>query len=693
MLTVDKYGRIRRAHRDGMNIREIARQFHHSRYKIREVLQGAGEPPKYRRRETQHFPKLALVLDRILEILQGDETAPPKQRHTAMRLFERLRDEHGYTGGYDTVRRFVKQHRGKQQETFIPLDHAHGQRMEADFGKIYVDFPEGRKQVSVLILVWSCSNAPFAMALPTERTESILEGMKQGFEFFGCIPREVWWDNPKTVAEELLIGRDRRMNPRYAAFASHYAFEPLFCMPASGNEKPVVENRVKTMQRRWGTPVPTARDMDELNVSLRQNCVKDQLRPATAAGINAANRKLNADEIAAGEIITSEMTAVGDSKVEVTKIKIMISEEAIADASVASNLTIGDVLKLDIRQSAALPRHPFEACVRSPVTVDKYQMVRFDKVGYSVPRQMAFKAVTVKGFINHVEVIHNEKLVATHVRNYEKGSEILDPLHYLITLTRRPGALDHANVYRDWQLPECFVELRSSLEQRHGVRSGVRHFVRVLQLLSDHSVPEVATVIEQLRGSGAADADRIIRRVESSSTRALNSHQADLHGLVRSDVTNVKVPSPGLTHFDSLLVSASVMKADLLQGSSHEQINIASLTIGFGQRHVAAEIESETASITNHRPRIREAGSRSIIVESDVRTVSAATDRTGGHGSSVERFAGPHQAGESASGEGSGQLRLLSDSVAEQAEDSGTGTRRMDHESFEHLPAGSAGNG
>lgn len=665
MLTVDKYGRIRRAHRDGMSIREIARQFHHSRYKVREVLNGGGEPPKYRRRETQNFPKIALVLDRIREILKVDETAPPKQRHTAMRLFERLRDEHGYVGGYDTVRRYVKQHRGKLRETFIPLDHAHGQRMEADFGKIYVDFPEGRKQVSVLILVWSCSNAPFAMALPTERTESILEGMKQAFEFFGCVPREVWWDNPKTVAEELLIGRDRRMNPRYAAFASHYAFEPLFCMPASGNEKPVVENRVKTMQRRWGTPVPTAKNMDELNVSLRQNCVKDQSRPATTAGVNATSSKTNASEIADGKIITSHSTGDDETDVEAASSELTIIEEPIAEPSSNAKLTIGDVLKLDIQRSAVLPRHPFEACVRSAVTVDKYQMVRFDNIGYSVPRQMAFKAVTVKGFINHVEVIHNEKLVATHTRSYENGREILDPMHYLTTLTRRPGALDHSNVYRDWQLPECFTELRSRLEQRHGVRGGVRHYVRVLQLLSDHSVPQVATAIEQLRDAGDADADRIIRRVESSSTRALNSPQADLHGLVRSDVTNVKVPSPGLSHFDSLLASASVMKADLSQGSSHGKINDSSHAVRIGQRHAAAEIQSEAASPANDQPRIREAGSGSIVVESDVRTVSAATNRTGGHGSSVERSAGTDQAGKSSSGEGSGQLRLLCDSISE----------------------------
>ena len=654
MITVDEYGRIRRAHRDGMSIREIARQFHHSRYKIREVVRGGGEPQRYRRRETQNFPKLALVLDRIREILKADESAPPKQRHTAMRMFERLRDEQGYKGGYDTVRRFVRQHRAEKRETFIPLDHAHGRRMEADFGKIYVDFPEGRRQVSVLILVWSCSNAPFAMALPTERTESILEGMQQGFEFFGCVPREVWWDNPKTVAEELLIGRDRRMNPRYAAFASHYAFEPLFCMPASGNEKPVVENRVKTLQRRWSTPVPAAKNMDELNIFLRECCMNDQSRPATAAGVNA-------------------------TPVEAT----------ISATSAASKLTIADVLKLDIQQSAALPRHSFEACVRHPVMVDKYQMVRFDNVGYSVPRQVAFKTVTVKGFVNRVDVVQDDKLVATHVRSYANGSEILDPLHYLTTLTRRPGALDHSNVYRDWQLPECFAELRSRLEQRHGVRSGVRHFVRVLQLLSDHTVAQVATAIELLRGSDAADADRIIRRVESSSTRQQNSHQADLHGLVRSDVTNVKVPSPGLTHFDSLLASASVMKADFSQGDLYDQTNDSSNTIRIRQRQAAAEIESAATEIAHDRTRIRKAGSGSVVVESDVRAVSAETDRTGSSGPSVERAADSNQAGESAGGKGSGQLRLFCDPVSEQTEDSGTGTRRMDHQSFERLPAGS----
>ena len=144
MLTVEDYGRIRRAHRDGMSIREIARTFNHSRRKVREVLKGSGEPKTYRTRQSQPSPRLGPFHESILQILQEDQDAPPKQRHTATRIFERLRDEHGYEGSYSTVRRFIIKNRQQQKETFIPLDHLAGQRIEADFGEIQVDFPEGR---------------------------------------------------------------------------------------------------------------------------------------------------------------------------------------------------------------------------------------------------------------------------------------------------------------------------------------------------------------------------------------------------------------------------------------------------------------------------------------------------------------------------------------------------------------------
>ncbi len=211
MLTVDDYGRIRCAHRSGMSIREIARKYHHSRRKIRHAL-AESEPRPYTRRRAPPAPKLdpyKPFIDAILE-RDKDPVTPRKQRHTAMQIYRRLRAEQDYPGAYDSVRRYVRQKRRLERETFIPLEHEPGGRVECDFGHIGIDLPTGRRRVPVLVMTWSYSGFPFAIALPNERVESILHGMVEGLEFFGCVPREVWWDNPKTVVTEIRGGRERQ---------------------------------------------------------------------------------------------------------------------------------------------------------------------------------------------------------------------------------------------------------------------------------------------------------------------------------------------------------------------------------------------------------------------------------------------------------------------------------------------------
>ncbi|HLJ92937.1 MAG TPA: IS21 family transposase [Gemmataceae bacterium] len=259
MVRVDEYARIRRARRvDKMSIRELSRRFHHSRRKIREILGQAEPKPYQRRRLSSMVDPLKPVIDAILH---ADAEAPPKQRHTAAKIFRRLQAEYNYGGSYDRVRLYIAAQQRHERQTFIPLDHDPGQRLEADFGHIYVAFPEGRRQVPVLLLTWAYSNCPFAIALPSERTEAILHGMVEGFTFFGCVPREVWWDNPKTVVPHILVGRQRQLHERYQALSSHYTFEPLFCRVRQPQEKPHVEGRVRHLQRDWATPVPQMRDL------------------------------------------------------------------------------------------------------------------------------------------------------------------------------------------------------------------------------------------------------------------------------------------------------------------------------------------------------------------------------------------------------------------------------------------------
>ena len=128
----------------------------------------------------------------------------------------------------------------------------------------------------------------------------------------------------------------------------------------------------------------------------------------------------------------------------------------------------------------------------------------------------------LKGYIDRVEIVAEGQVVAAHRRSYGKRERVLDPLHYLATLERRPAAVDHAPVYRDWKLPEAFVAYRRQLERRHGPTSGVRHFARILQLLGQHPAARIAAAIAACHGRALWDADSVaaqaIRLAKSEAT-------------------------------------------------------------------------------------------------------------------------------------------------------------------------------
>lgn len=532
MLTVDDYGAIRRARRDGMSIRQIARTFHHSRRKVRQVF-AEPEPRPYTRTNDRLAPVLGPFHAVIDQIQIGDQDAPLKQRHTAAQVFRRLRDEQGYNGGYAQVQRYLRRHRVQQQETFIPLGHLPGRRLEADFGHIHVDFPDGRRLVSFLVTTWAYSNAPFVMALPFERTEAILEGMVAAFDFFECVPDEVWWDNPKTVATLVLQGRERRLHPRYAALAAHYAFDPHFCMPARGNEKPDAESTVKAVQRRFATPVPRVAGLDELNTFFRKRCEAERERTVQSLF---------------GPFVIKDRFA--------------------EDRAVASDL----------------PPHRFDPCViHQAVVVDKYQTVAYDTNRYSVPRPFAFQAVTVKGYVDRVVIVSRGQAVARHARSHQRHVMVLDPLHYLATLDRKPGSLDHAPVFRDWELPAGFAAFRTALEQEHGATAGGRRYARALQLLIEHPLARVREAIEFCMQSDQISVESVARRArvlaEIAAPAAGTQPPPDAAAPLQ-----VHVPLPDLSRFDQLLGGRETHETshcDVYRTTDYDQFTEAPISVFF----------------------------------------------------------------------------------------------------------------
>jgi hypothetical protein len=204
MLTVDHYAQIRLLGRDGWTIQQIASHLTHSPKRVLKTLRHSEPPPPPVTRSCPVFGPFRAIVDALVA---GDTKTPPKQRHSAPQIFRLLVAEHDYRGQYDQVRRYLQHRRLEKRETFIPLDHPPGRRCEADFGHIHGDFPDGRQLVPVLIVTWSYSNAPFAIALPTERTEAVLHGLREAFDFSAALPKELRRENPTTVAIHLGRGR------------------------------------------------------------------------------------------------------------------------------------------------------------------------------------------------------------------------------------------------------------------------------------------------------------------------------------------------------------------------------------------------------------------------------------------------------------------------------------------------------
>ena len=130
---------------------------------------------------------------------------------------------------------------------------------------------------------------------------------------------------------------------------------------------------------------------------------------------------------------------------------------------------------------------------------------------------------------------------------------ILDPLHYLATLGRKPGALDHAPVFRDWKLPACFAAFRAELEGHHGAMAGSRQFVRVLQLLGEHPMSRVSQAIEACQRDQLHSAEAVIQRTRSlAAIEAAKRHNGASHSETPA-APQVDVPLPDLSRFDQLL--------------------------------------------------------------------------------------------------------------------------------------------
>jgi transposase len=425
-------------------------------------------PPGYQRQQPIKRPKLGPWLGVIDAILEDDKQRPVKQRHTAKRIFERLKEEHEFTGGYTIVKDYVRSAELHSREMFIPLTHAPGEA-QADFGEALVVVAGVEQKAHYLAVDLPHSDDCFVVAFPAETTEAFLEGHVRAFAYFGAVPTRILYDNTKIAVAKILGGEERQRTRAFSELQSYYLFADKFGRPAKGNDKGKVEGLVGYARRNFMVPIPRVSSWEELNTCLQAESRKRRLR-----------RLRGRTE------------------------------------------TIGERFERDHRAMLPLPAAPYEACEKIAGRVSSLSLVRYRSNDYSVPTQYGHRQVWVKGYVHEVVIACASAIIARHERSYERETVVFDPLHYLALLEQKTRALDQAAPLTGWLLPECFAQLRRLLEARLK-KHGSREYVQVLRLMETFALAEVTHAIEDalLLGTISFDAVRhlLLCRIERRPPR------------------------------------------------------------------------------------------------------------------------------------------------------------------------------
>ena len=454
MKQVDLYARVRHAVMiEKLSQREVGRRYCLDPRTVKKMLTYAV-PPGYVRKKPPVRPKLDPFIGIIDAILEADKARLKKQRHTSKRIFERLRDEHGFEGGITIVKDYICGVRQRQREMYVPLVHPPG-HAQVDFGETLAVIGGVERKVHFLAMSLPHSDACFVKAYPGETTEAFCDGHAAGFAFFGGVPISILYDNTK-IAVARILGDGRRQRTRvFSELQSHYLFEDRFGRPGKGNDKGKVEGLVGFARRNFLVPMPRYQSFDELNDHLETCCRKrmdEQLR--------------------------------------------------------GHKQTIGERLERDQAVLQQLPATPYDACDKQPGRVSSLSLVRYRGTDYSVPTRFGHREVLIRGYVHEVVISCGAEVIARHERSYEAEDFVFDPLHYLSLLERKCNALDQAAPLAGWELPSQFGDLRRLLEARMG-KKGKRKYIQVLRLLETFSLNDLKAAVREAIERGAIGFDAI----------------------------------------------------------------------------------------------------------------------------------------------------------------------------------------
>jgi transposase len=484
MIGMERYEGIRIAHRVyGKSIRKISQETGHSRATIRKALK--EEFCSYSKREEQPYPVLGAYLETIDEWLTGDREESRKQRHTARRIYNRLKQEHGFVGSESSVRRYVREAKLRlglgKSKAFIPCDPECGQEVEIDWGGAAAYIGGVKVSVRLFCMRSRYSGKHFVRAYFCERQQAFFDGHVHGFNFFGGIYPVLVYDNLTSAVKQILKGKIRIEQESFIKFRAYYNFSPRFCNPASGHEKGGVEGMVGYSRRNYLVPLPRVNSLEELNDYLLGQC------------LSHSDHRVEGREGCVEELFEQEKSHL-----------------------------------------ISIPRAPFSNTMIGDGKVNHYSTVLVDKNHYSVPTRYAGLKTQVNISIDKIEIFRDGKKIATHQRVFGNNKWQLKPQHYLELIQQRPGSFKTALPIQQWRplWSKALESLLARFQTNQGETAGVKDFINVLLLYGNHLASEVDAAVElavenNISSSGAVvhillHSELLHSEVESSLTPLSN---------------------------------------------------------------------------------------------------------------------------------------------------------------------------
>jgi transposase len=505
---VELFENIRREYEFGEGtISGIARKLGVHRRMVREAIRNAM--PMARKKPDRPHWKLKPFIPLIEGMLKEDGDAPRKQRHTAHRIWQRIKHE---VSGCEISERSIRKYVHKRRldlglmgsETCVPQSYPWGSEAQVDWYEAYADLGGERTHLQVFEMRSMAGGGSFHRAYQRATQQAFLEGHELAFKRFGGVFKRLRYDNLKSAVKKILQGHRREETSRFIAFRSHWKFEAVFCTPGEGHEKGGIEGEGGYFRRNHLVPVPQARDLEDLNEQILAACYEDEQR-------RIAGR----------------------------------------------DMTVGQAILAEKEHLLPLAEEGFDLAEVSFPKTDGMGRVKVRTNFYSVPIRVGLE-VQAKIYASHVDLWHEGKCVAHHERCYSRLQEILDLEHYLEPLEHKPGAFAGSKPLEQWRQkgrwPASYDRIWEQLMIRNGRQDGTRRMIELLQLGKTHGYETLRQAVESALDMGSCDV--------STVQYLMTAKQLDRDRPEPIDVGSLSCyerPLPVITHYDQLLTAPEVL--------------------------------------------------------------------------------------------------------------------------------------